>query len=192
MQTLRLFLGIPAIVLIFMPYVYNVSPWDAVRAWNDFLGGPGIVLAGLPFFLALLIFMADVQRFLKKNLPKAEKVIFHIFAYTALTCGLVLMTLAVQENGINREIIQGILAFSIPMLIAVFLVFRAKHLGSEKATLVILRAAWLPNALFCAISFWPEKWQIGAYLAALTIVVYAAEIAIFMTRKKAIPERIVP
>ena len=40
-------------------------------------------------------------------------------------------------------------------------------------------AAWLPNAVFCAMGFW-DGWEIGAYLAAFTIVLYTVEIAVSM------------
>jgi predicted membrane channel-forming protein YqfA (hemolysin III family) len=180
MQTLRLILGIPAIVLVFLPYVWGVSPWYAVREWNDSLTGPSVALLGLPFFLALPIFMADVQRFLKKNLPKQERLLLNIFAYAAIACLTAHLILGTLENDTQKETVRIFLLFGIPLLLAVSLIWLARRLGSEKKTLVTLRAAWLPNALVCTISFWSDTWQIGAYLAALTIVVYGVEVALFM------------
>ncbi len=185
MRTLRLLLGFPAIVLLFLPYVSSTSPWAAVRGWNDFFGGPWIVFLGAPFFLAVLIFTADAQLLLKKCLPKTERAICHTSAYAALACGLVFLMLGVQENGFNKEMIPAFLMFGIPFLIAVSLMFWARRLGPDKAILVVMRAAWLPNAITCTIIFWAEKWQIGAYLAAFTIVLYAVEICLSLARKAA-------
>jgi len=188
MRILRLVLGIPAITLLFLPYVYSTSPWAAVRGWNNFFGGPQIALMGAPFFLAVLIFTAEAQLLLKKSFPKTERAICNTFAYAALACGLVLLALGIQETGFDKEMIRAFLIFGIPFLTAVSLMFWARRLGPEKATLVVMRAAWLPNAITCAISFWSEKWQIGAYLAAITIVLYAAEIALFLAGKENMPE----
>jgi hypothetical protein len=200
MRTLRVILGIPAIVLLFLPYTFNTSPWGAVHGWGEFFGGPQIALLGGPFSLSVLIFMAEAQLFLKKSLPKTERAICRTLAYAALACPLVFMTLGVRDNGFNEEIIRAFLIFGIPFLIAVSLMFLARRLGPEKATLVTLRAAWLPNAIICGIMFWaddrgnlsvvPFRWQIGAYLAAFTIVLYAVEVTLFLTRKEGLPERI--
>ena len=192
MQILQLILGIPAIVLIFMPYVWGVSPWEAASSWNDSLTGLSIGLLGLPFFLALPIFVTDLQRFLKRNLPRSETVILHSIAYAALACSPAALVLGGLENGFTGEIILAFLVFTILMLIPVSLILRARRLRSEKATFVILRVAWLPNAVMCAISFWSDAWQVGAYLAAWTIFVYGIEIAILLTWKRTNSERNAP
>jgi len=189
MRTLRLILGIPAIVLLFLPYTTDTSPWEAVREWNDFWLGPEIALLGLPFFLSLLVFVVEAQLFLKKSLPKTERIVCHIFAYAALACGLLILTLGIRGNGFS-EMIPLFLIFGIPSLIAISLMFLARRLGPDKATLVAMRAAWLPNAITCGILFWTEGWQIGAYLAAFTIALYAGEITLLMTGKEGLPERI--
>jgi hypothetical protein len=68
----------------------------------------------------------------------------------------------------------------------------ARKLNPEDATTVTLQAAWLPNAIYCAIAFWEEEffthgWQIGAYLAAFTIVLYTVEITLSMLRNRQTP-----
>jgi len=64
---------------------------------------------------------------------------------------------------------------------------QATKLNPEEATTVMLQAAWLPNAIFCAIGFWGDRWQIGAYLAAFTIVLYTVEITLSTLRNRRTP-----
>jgi len=194
MRILRLILGVPAIVLLFLPYTYGTSPWNAVCGFRDPFGGTQIALLGAPFFLAVLIFIVQAQLCLKKSLPTAERAICRIFAYAALACGLVILTLVIWTGGFRKENIRDGLMFSIPFLVVVFLIVIARRLGPEKAALVTLKAAWLPNAILCGIIYGgspiSDGWQIGAYLAAFTIVLYAFEITLFLTRKETIPEKI--
>ena len=103
------------------------------------------------------------------------------------------MTLVTWNEGFTKENIGLDLMFGIPFLVAVFLIVFAMRLGPEKAALVALKAAWLPNAIMCGINFWPRSffsgWEMGAYLAAFTIVLYSVEITLFLTRTETIPER---
>jgi hypothetical protein len=65
------------------------------------------------------------------------------------------------------------------------MILSARKLNPEEATTVMLQAAWLPNAIWCAIVYWVYwGWQIGAYLAAFTIVLYTVEITLSMCRKR--------
>jgi hypothetical protein len=54
----------------------------------------------------------------------------------------------------------------------------------------MVQAAWLPNAILCGVAFWKKEglfiggWQIGAYLAAFTIVPYTVEITLSMRGKR--------
>jgi hypothetical protein len=188
MRVLRLILVIPAIVLIFLPYSHDTSPWAAVRGFGGPFGGTLIALLGGPFFLAVLISVVQAQLFLKKNLPGIERVICRTLASAALACGLVILALGIRDSGFDEETVWMLLMFGIPILAAISLMVFARRLGPEKATLVALKAAWLPNAIVCGILFWKEGWQIGAYLAAFTIVLYAVEITLFLTRKETIPD----
>jgi hypothetical protein len=189
MRILLLILGIPAIVLLFLPYTSGTSPWAAVSGSD----GYSVALLGGPFFLAIVICIAQVRLFLKKSFPRTERAIYRSLAYAALACGLVLLTLGTWTEGFTEEGIGLDLMFGIPFLVVVSLIVLARRLGPEKAALVALKAAWLPNAIMCGITYWPRSffsgWQIGAYLAAFTIVLYSVEITLFLTRKEISPER---
>jgi hypothetical protein len=62
------------------------------------------------------------------------------------------------------------------------MILSARKLKPEEAATVALQAAWLPNAILCAIGFW-SRWEIGAYLAAYTMVLYTVEIILSMRGK---------
>ena len=73
----------------------------------------------------------------------------------------------------------------IPCAAAVWMmILSARKLNPEEATTVTLQAAWLPNAILWATLSWGDGWQLGAYLAAFTIVLYTVEITLSMRRKR--------
>jgi hypothetical protein len=193
MRLLLLILGIPAIVLLLLPYTSSTSPWAAVSASDGYTVGMPITLLGWPFFLAVPICIAQVRLFLKKSFPRTERAVYRSLAYAALACGLVFLTLGTREEGFTEETFGMYLKFGIPFLVAVSLIVFSRRHGPEKAALVALMAAWLPNAILCGITFWERSlfsgWQIGAYLAAFTIVLYSVEITLLLTRKETVPER---
>lgn len=157
MQLLLLILSIPPVVLLFLPYTSGTSPWAAVSGSE----GYAVALLGWPFFLAIVICMAQSRLFLKQSFSRTERAIYRFLAYAALACGLVLLTLKTRTEGFTKENIGLDLTFGIPFLVAVFLIAFAIRLVPEKAALVALKAAWLPNAIMCWINFWPRSFFSG-------------------------------
>jgi hypothetical protein len=189
MPLLLLILGIPAVVLLFLPYTSGISPLAAVSESH----GYAVALLGLPFFLAIVICIVQVRLFLKQKFSGTERAIYRFLAYAVLAGGLVLLILGTWTEGFTKENIGLDLMFGIPFLIAVLLIVFAMRLGRERSALVALKSAWLPNAIMCGINFWPRSlfsgWEIGAYLAAFTIVLYSIEIGLFLTRIETVTER---
>ena len=174
MRTGLLVLAIPSIVLLFLPYASGVSPWMTVstESWR------GFSLLGGPFFLSIPILVAQVRVLLKRHFSKGERVTYRLLACAALAAGSPLLV-----GGFSKENILPIASWSIPCAAAVgMIILSARKLTPEAATTLALRAAWLPNAILCAIGYW-DGWQIGAYLAALTIVLYTVEITLSMCTK---------
>ena len=176
MQLLLLILGIPALVLLFLPYTSSTSPRAAISgSW-----GYAVALLGWPFFLAIIVFTAQLRLFLKKTFSGTESALYRLLACAAMGTGLVLLALLTWTEGFTKENIGLDLMFGIPFFAAVFLIVFAARLGRERAAIIALKAAWLPNAIMCGIKFWPRSmfsgWEIGAYLAAFTIGLYSIEI----------------
>lgn len=179
MRTGLLILAIPSIALLLLPYTSDVSPWMTVstREWG------GLALLGGPFFLSIPILIAQTCVLLKRHFSKGEKVTYRLLAFAALAAGLAFLGLGIWDSGSKKELIQMSFQWGIPCAAAVgMMILSARKLHPEEATTVMLQAAWLPNAILCAIGFW-GSWQIGAYLAAFTIVLYTVEITLSMCTK---------
>ena len=182
MRKCLLILGIPSIALLFLPYTFGVSPWATVssESWRGMFS-----LLGGPFFLSIPILIAQTRVLLKRPFSKGERATYRVLAYAALAAGLPLLGGTFSEQGFSRENIQMSFVWGIPCAAAIWMmILSARKLNPEEATTVALQAAWLPNAILCAIAYWRD-WQIGAYLAAFTIVLYAVEITLSMRGKSA-------
>jgi hypothetical protein len=187
MRTILLILGIPSIALLFLPYTYGVSPWVTVSTeagWRDWEMGPFALLGG-PFFLAIPILISQARVLLKRPSSKGERATYRLLACAALAAGLAYLGNGFRTQGFGKETIQSSLNRCIPYAAAVgMMILSARKLDPEDATTVALQAAWLPNAIYCGIGFWGNGWEIGAQVAAFTIVLYTVEIILSMHRKK--------
>jgi CRISPR-associated Cas5-like protein len=189
MRKYLLILGIPSVALLFLPYTHDVSPWATVssKVW----GGLPLSLLGGPFFLSIPILIAQTRVLFKRPFSKGERATYRVLAYAALAAGLPFLGSPFTEQGFSRENIQMSFVWGIPCAAAIWMmILSAKKLNPEEATTVALQAAWLPNAILCAVAYWNTSfgdWQIGAYLAAFTIVLYTVEITLSMGRKRQTP-----
>jgi hypothetical protein len=179
MRKYLLILAIPSIVLLFLPYTFGVSPWATVSGKQGLFGETWVfALLGGPFFLSIPILIAQVRVLLKRPFSKGERTSYRLLAYAALAAGLAYLGLGIRDSGLSKGDIPWVAIYLIPYAAAVWMmILSARKLNPDDATTVTLQAAWLPNAIWCAISFRGD-WQIGAYLAAFTIVLYTLEITL--------------
>jgi len=183
MRTFLLILGIPSIALLFLPYTYGVSPWAAVSSSYAWRWNNPIALLGVPFFLSIPILIAQTRVLLKRPFPKGERATYRLLAYAPLAGFLAFLGLGFWKEGFDKETIQSGLEWGILYAAAVWImILSARKLNPEEAATVTLQAAWFPNAIVCAIGYWP-RWEIGAYLAAYTMVLYTVEIILSMRGK---------
>jgi hypothetical protein len=97
-----------------------------------------------------------------------------------LAAGLAFLGISFNAEAFRKAPIESSF-ICVPYGTAVWMMIRsARKLNLEEATTVTMLAAWLPNAIFCATGFWDGGWEIGAYLAAVTIVLYTVEITLSM------------
>ena len=173
-----LILAIPSIALLFLPYTFVVSPWATVSS-GKWKGGLPLALLGGPFFLSIPILIAQTRGFLKRPFSKVERATYWVLACAALTAGLAFLGIIFDAEAFRKAPIESSFIY-VPYGAAVWMMIRsARKLNPEEATTVTMLAAWLPNAIYCAIGFY-DGWEIGAYLAAFTIVLYTVEIALSM------------
>jgi len=178
---LLIVLVIPSIALLFLPYTSGVSPWWTVSAkdgWLNWDFGP-LALLGGPFFLSIPILIAQIRVLLKRPCSKGERVTYRLLAGAALAAGLAILGKGFRTEGFSKEALLFSSVWSIPCAAAVWTMFlSARKLRPEESTTVMLQAAWLPNAIWCAIGFWGDRWQIGAYLAAFTIALFIVQVTL--------------
>ncbi len=189
MRAYLLILLIPSIALLFLPYTGAVSPVSIVLAPGWWAWDSPLPLLGGPFFLSIPILIAQTRVVLKRPFSKGERATYRLLACVALGAGLVFWGLLFRR-GFSKEDIQYGLVWCVSCTAAVWMMtLSARKLNPEEATTVMLKAAWLPNAILCAVAFWGENffnrgWEIGAYLAAFTIVLYTVEITLSMRGKR--------
>ena len=181
LRTGLLILAIPSVVLLFLPYTFGVSPWATVSSgrWNC---GLPLALLGGPFFLSIPILIAQTRVILKRRFSMGERATYWLLACAGLVAGLAFLGVIFNAEAFRQAPIESSLIF-IPYAAAVRMMIQsARKIHPEDAATVALQAAWLPNAIYCAIGF-RDGWEIGARLAAFTIVLYTVEIALSMGTK---------
>jgi hypothetical protein len=172
-------LGIPSVALLFLPYAGDTSPWAAVSGVKELGWDLSLALLGAPFFLSVPILLARAQALVTKSFSRGETIALRLLAWAVLAAEAALLVFLMED------ILLGLLW--LPLFIAAVwvIVLSGKRLPPDEASTIMLRAAWLGNAIWCAVVFYGE-WQIGAYLAAFTIVLYTVEITLaFRTRPHA-------
>jgi hypothetical protein len=178
--------------LLFLPFASGVSPWRTLvfpDGWVSMTGLfsiPPLALIGAPFFLSIPILVAQTRLLLKRPFSKGERATYRLLACAALAAGLAFLGVELRMQGFSQRFIPSSLTWLIPFAAAVWMmILSAMRLNPEEAATVTMQAAWLPNAIYCAIGSW-NGWEIGADLAAFTAVLYTVEITLSMrTRSRA-------
>lgn len=159
----------PAVVLLFVPFTWGESPYSALE-------GPdraGLWFIASPFFLSVPILVLQLQFLVRRRVTRAENVAYHLLA-------LAVLATTVYPHADSFVYGRSDILWLAMLALLVALAFRTILLNSRRrnpeAPLMALMAGWIPNAVSCGIGFWGE-WQLGAYLAAFTLVVFVFEIA---------------
>ena len=107
MRKYFLILGIPSIVLLFLPYTFGVSPWATVstKEWGR------LALLGGPFFLSVPILIAQTRVLLKRPFSKGERATYRLLAYAALAARLVDLGNGLRSAEFRKEDILAIFVF---------------------------------------------------------------------------------
>lgn len=157
-------LSLPGLAAIFLPFTWDVSPWDAVLevpdAIEDFAFGrrsDGILtLLGVPFLLALPSILLQLRMLWARPLSMAESIIVWCLAALSSICTVgFLMILGIEMlKHANMEPVLP-LAGSAAVLIlgGAALLLRRRHLTQARRGLFALEVAYLANAALCLIGF---------------------------------------
>jgi hypothetical protein len=178
--------GLAGVAGIFLPFTFNVSPLDAAGTL-PFLRGDEHFLArlwrlGVPLFLAILVTVGTFRRIVLGPLTRTELVVGYLAALVADCCFLCLYL----PYG-NDDPARAPSSFSEWFMFLVswvgsaagaYLLWRNLRRGVSHAANVIsaMQIVYAIVAVFCMVAFASEGWQIGAYLVAVTTLVYLVQI----------------
>jgi hypothetical protein len=144
--------------VVFLPFAFDTSPWDAVT-----LRVPGNqgnwwhALVGVPFFLAYpMIWLRLRSLFSKKLSAPAERRIIWI-AVGLSTCGTILVEVPFLLHLAGTSEWQRLsvlcLGFGIVITSAALLFLRPRDMFRTRACLVGLSTAYLANAALCLVVY---------------------------------------
>jgi hypothetical protein len=177
--------GLSGIASIFLNFTWSVSPFEA--AFNKDLW-----FAGAPSLLAVVISASVIRWNLTGRSSLLEQIITYLIGL--LMTAVVISTLFRAPSDEWRTAI-----FSASSLIAgIFLVIRNHRIGKFRnlSPIMLMQTAYLGNGVIFLISTcrgvlgggcFGEGWQIGAYFAIATVLVYAAQMVWISCQKKTIP-----
>lgn len=180
-------LGSIGILTPFLPFTSSVSPLRAIVAG---ISTPeiGFIPIALPFFLAILIFVALVRATVSGGLSRAAAIIALGSSFVMACPMLAFTTLHLA----SKPPAGDWLLFALPWVtisigIALLIWLRRRGTSSAIAALLAMQSVYIANATFCLAVFWPE-WQSGAIVTAVTAVAYATHIALVI--RAARPEHV--
>ncbi len=179
----RIVAHLPAVMLLFVSYAEDTSPLQVVS--DGWLREVFLFLAA-PFFLAVPILLLQLRLLWNARVMRTEGFVYRGLAIAGLGCTALSVLTGVA--GVFEEpftlvnlaalILGSVLVF---LAAATIILSMRRRMSRDEASLVALRAAWIPNVAFCGLVFWAE-WQTGAYMAAFTLALFAYEITRQMGR----------
>ena len=155
--------GITGIAGLFLPFIYGVSPMNAITI-------DGLERAGFPFFLSILIFAAAIRWMMSGAFSITERIV----AY-AVSVGAACVTIsqiigdgwkADVQAWVARGVSSTILALGVCVIIWNV---RTKR-GKEFNHIIALQATYLAHIMLFLIACF-ENWQVGAYCVLVAAMV---------------------
>ena len=164
--------------VVFLPFAFDTSPWDAVT-----LRVPGNqgnwwhALVGAPFFLAFPMIWLRLRSLFSKQLSTSTGRRFIWIAVGLSTCGTILVQVPfllhlAGTSEWQRLSVLG-LGFGIVIASAIFLFLRRRDIFPTRACLVALDAAYLANAALCLVVYSDAtgtNWSRSGWLVTMVIV----------------------
>ena len=176
-------LGASGIAALFLNFVANVSPMDAI-----IMRDPYWKLA-FPFFLSVPILVASMRWIVSGTLSRPERIIWFILSLASAVVTLNRYSGIDLDDEWPTRTIEWIVVVTpggVLLLGALFLFLgsRTGRIQSYRA-IMALQTAYLANALFCLIGFGSDGWsdlQVGAWLVLLTVIAYLLQIILALGR----------
>jgi hypothetical protein len=158
LNAIALLISLLAAAVIFLPFAFNTSPWDAVT-----LRVPGNqgnwwhALVGAPFFLALPMIWLRSQSLFSKQLPTSTGQRFIWIVAGLSICGTILVEVPflLHLAGTSEWQRLAVLSFGFGIIIAsiALLSARWRAMSPSRTCVVALNTAYLANAALCLIVY---------------------------------------
>lgn len=170
--------GLSGIASIFLNFTFNVSPFEAVFDTH-------VWVLGAPFLLSVVISASLIRCNITGRLSLLEQIITYLIGFSMMAV-VIYMLFEGLHNSNGREMMFVIFIAS-PIIAGIFLVVRNHRIGKFKnlSPIMLMQTAYLGNGILCLFASW-RGWQIGAYFALVTVIVYAAQIAWISCQKNTI------
>jgi len=164
--------------VVFLPFAFDTSPWDAVTLRvPDNQGNWWHALVGAPFFLAFPMIWLRLRSLFSKQLSTSIGRRLIWIAVGLSTCGTILVQVPfllhlAGTSEWQRLSVLG-LGFGIVIASAIFLFLRRRDMFPTRACLVALDAAYLANAALCLVVYsaaMGTAWSRSGWLVTMVIV----------------------
>jgi hypothetical protein len=181
-QRLLSLVGGIGVAAIFLPYTYNISPFEAVME-------PDFWRLAAPALLPLLVFILSLRWLFIGILSVPERVISYIVASASIS-----ITIYVYIMGIGLpDSIMSWLGYILPFSTlgsAIFIVIRTRKNSAITSfrPIMTLQFAYLVNSLLCLCAFYDEL-QIGGWLTLGTVFLYIIQISLVCSKTKIMGKR---
>jgi hypothetical protein len=172
--------GTAGIAALFLPFIPDISPVDAVlelyRTGYSWLWQ--LLLLAFPFFLSVLVSAASVRWMISGLLSQPERTIAYMLSSMMALVPLYIIILWIIDPSPSE--VRYWLTLVMPLLTLLFGVYAVvknlRNKGSKEVSAVMaMQIVYLSNALLCLILFFGD-WQVGAYFVVVISIVYLLQI----------------
>ena len=181
------------IVALFLPFVWGYSPWEvlAETAQVPSSGAARFWPLALPAFLTPFVWLLTLRSLFHQPPTKPElwlcAALVGLLMLVPLVWWLWLIVSSRSKPETADRILLGLL-FGLALFAAgLLMTVKRKGVASQFLAPLSLRCAYIPNAVFCLLSFSElgQDWkalQMGAACIVATVILYLAEI-VYLTRQ---------
>lgn len=172
-------LGLPGVAAVFLPFTHDTSPLSALDELWPY---------AVPLMLAILVTLGSFRWIVTGRFSRAERLSAYLAALVAACCILLLPGVFVvsmltgQGWGATRPS-GGIewFMFAFPLLgslVGAYLLRKNSRTGVPATVNAVaaMQVVYVIEAIVCFVVFGTYGWQVGAYLVAVTTLVYLVQI----------------
>jgi hypothetical protein len=172
--------GLAGVAAFFLPFVSDVSPLAVVAAmFSDDSYLNQLWRFGLPLLLAMLVTAATIRWDISSRFTRAERLAAYLAALLAACCALSSSFLYLVEDAPSTFLEWFMMAFLwVGSAAGGYLLWRNSRTGvpSTSNAIAAMQVVYLVVAVYCLVGFRSLGWEVGAYLVAITTLVYLTQI----------------